>query len=273
MSAPIIVRTESGLQGERFPDGQVRVLDLHVAETLGYARARDIRKLIRKVVEEGLLTGILVRARKARGRNQHGETGAEVEANEYWLTVREALFIASQSDTAKAKLGTLRLIDEYLALQKLVEKLIVDQASVIGIAKGMLERLLRPAGNHEPWRECFEEAFVADLCKLYRQPYAGRRDAEGKPLPDPRFLGSVQKKIYQIVVGADAHREMKRLADDAGVRLHQTLQADPNAYFRSQLEIVHTIVNQSASVSDFWHRMVRQYRGGALQMLLPAPPT
>lgn len=268
-TSPIIVRTETGLQGERFPDGEVRVLDLHVAEMLGYVRPRKIRELIRSIIESGLLTGIHVRPRHGRASMPRGGE-RDVAVNEYWLTIREALFVATKSDTPNANAGTLRLIDEYLALQKLVEKLLLDQASVIGIAKGMLARLLRT--TPEPWRECFGEDFIADLCRLYRQPYAGRRDANGKPLADPRFLASVQKKIYRIVIGADAHREMKKRADHAGVRLHQTLQEDPNAYFRVQLDIVHTLVRSARDVPDFWHLMVRQYQGGALQMILPAAP-
>lgn len=263
MGKPIIVRTETGLQGEQFPDGEVRVLDLHVAEVLAYARPRDIRELISR--HRGFLPAIVVR-RTVRPGKLRGKTHESIEVEENWLTIRESLFIASQSDTPAAKLATLRLIDEYLALQGLVSKFIAEQSSVIGIAKGMLAVLLR--SEPEEWRECFEEAFVADLCKLYRQPYAGRGQGKG----DPRFLASVQKKIYEIVVGSEAYVEMKKRADDAGVRLHQTLQADPNAYFRNQLEIVHTIVNQSADVSDFWHRMVRQYQGGALQMFLPSAP-
>lgn len=257
----IIVRTNTGLQGERFEDGQVRVLDLHVAEVLGYARPRDIRELIER--HRVVLPDIHERRTVRRSSMPRGGGLREVEVSEFWLTVREALYVAAKSDTPKANVGTLRLIDEYLALQKLVEELLAGQASVVGIAKGMFARLLRP--TPEAWRECFEEEFIADLCKLYRQPYEGR----GNGRSDPRFLGSVQKKIYEIVVGSEAYREMKRRADEAGVRLHQTLQSDPNAYFRDQLKIVHTIVVQSRDASDFWHRMVRQYQGGGLQLLLP----
>lgn len=268
MSNSIVVQTAAGLRGHQSDDGQVRVLDLDVATVLGYARPRDIRKLIRRIIEEGLLSGIHTRATVARVERK-GRGAVDIEATEYLLTIRESLFIAAKSETKEANAGTLRLIDEYLALQKLVGELIVSQAGVIGIAKGMLERLLRP--TPEAWRECFEEEFIADICKLYRQPYAGRRDELGKPIPDPRFLGSVQKKIYKTVVGSAAYLEMKKRADEANVRLHQTLQSDPNAYFRDQLKIVHAIVRQSQNSADFWHRMLRQYRGGGLQLLLTEP--
>ena len=125
MASPIIVRTEAGIQGEQFPDGEVRVLDVHIAEMLGFDRPRDIRKLIKR--HRALLPEILVRATVARGRNQHGLVGPEIATEENWLTVREALFIASQSDTPEAKLATLRLIDEYIALKALVVKLLAEQ--------------------------------------------------------------------------------------------------------------------------------------------------
>ena len=80
-----------------------RVLDLILAEKLGFAQARDIRKVIKRMVEDGRLSAeILQRATAARIEMKSGVFRNQ-EVQEYLLTEEEALLVTTQSRTPKAK--------------------------------------------------------------------------------------------------------------------------------------------------------------------------
>lgn len=272
----MVVQTANGLQGERFEDGVVRVRDVDVAELLGYERPRKVRELIERNM--AFLSGISMRPTVGRIEKRVGNKviGHEDRAvNEYWLTEVNALYIAAKSDTDLARAGTLKLIQEFIALKELVAERANKVSTILGLAPGLAKFLLRPKAAE--WRECFTEDFVRSICRLYGQPYVGRRDEKGQAIRDPRFLGNIQKMIYEYVCGKEAYRALKNRADDEGVRLHQILQEDPNTYFRLQLDVVQGFADMAADQSGlsvegrvdiFWSRMRRQYRGAPLQIVL-----
>jgi hypothetical protein len=76
-------------------DAEPRILDLRIAERLGYAVPRDIRKIIRRSVNELTRHGILCH----RGTNT-GERGRP--AHEFWLNEAQAILICMKSETTLA---------------------------------------------------------------------------------------------------------------------------------------------------------------------------
>lgn len=137
----MVVQTANGLQGERFEDGVVRVRDVDVAELLGYERPRKVRELIERNM--AFLSGIHVRPTVGRTSMPNGGT-REKEVNEYWLTEVNALYIAAKSDTDLARAGTLKLIQEFIALKELVAERANKVSTILGLAPGLAKFLLRP---------------------------------------------------------------------------------------------------------------------------------
>ncbi len=83
------------------PEDEPRMLDTDLAEQLGYERPRDIRKLIRRMLEEGKIAGVHVRATVARTSMPRGGEREET-VEEYWLTEEQALLVTTQSETPHA---------------------------------------------------------------------------------------------------------------------------------------------------------------------------
>jgi hypothetical protein len=148
-----------------------------------------------------------------------------------------------------AGVAIVALIDEATGYEEQREK---------GALARLFDRIFRrtPA----PWERMFQDSLIVALCKLDDITWTGGRH--------PRHLGSTQEKIYLMVFGTDAGREMQRRnpSPHHGKNHHQTLSAEAQAYFREQLGFVEVIANQSRDKADFWDRMDRQYNGGFLQL-------
>lgn len=116
MSEPEITRT---LTVETWPlsfwsdDEEPRVLDLDLADRLGYSRPRDIRKLVERMIKRRQLTD--VRATVARSSMPNG--GAR-EDNAYHLTETQALKVAAKSETEPAD----KLLDEIIRVFMLAKE-------------------------------------------------------------------------------------------------------------------------------------------------------
>ncbi|OAN62842.1 hypothetical protein A6A05_19230 [Magnetospirillum moscoviense] len=77
--------------------GEVRVLDLTLAERLGFSEARMIRKLIKRHASSLEAIGnSLHRVTKSEGRGR--------PATAFYLTEGQALFILAKSETARANI-------------------------------------------------------------------------------------------------------------------------------------------------------------------------
>lgn len=93
-------------------EDEPRIRDLDLAERLGYAQPRDIRKLIKRLIDENRLSGVYVRATVARTQMPTGGF-REDPVEEYWLTERQAMKVATQSKTPNADAITDEMIDVY----------------------------------------------------------------------------------------------------------------------------------------------------------------
>lgn len=78
-----------------------RILDEELGRRLGFARPRDIRKLIDRLVKDGKLSDIRISATVARYESRPGIWQERV-VNEYWLTEHQALKVIARSETAIA---------------------------------------------------------------------------------------------------------------------------------------------------------------------------
>lgn len=104
----------------RFEDGQPRIRDVDLAQSLELAKPRNIRAIIKANRE--FLPALRVRPRS--GRTQMPTGGErEDEVEEFWLTAQDALFITSQCRTRMAKAITLRVIKGFLEARKYAELL------------------------------------------------------------------------------------------------------------------------------------------------------
>ncbi len=87
-------------------EGEARILDIRLAEALGFERSRDIRKLIDRNSEELEEYGEL-RATVARGGNQ--------QATEYHLNMEQALTVSVLSNAKKAPFVRQMLIRVFMS--------------------------------------------------------------------------------------------------------------------------------------------------------------
>lgn len=97
-------------------DDVPRVRDIDLGERLGFARPRDFRKLVERLVRDGILNDIECCATVAR--HKLGDRGGWQEVVEYHLTERGALKAIVKSETAKAVEITGQVIDVYLAARE-----------------------------------------------------------------------------------------------------------------------------------------------------------
>lgn len=95
----------------RVIESEPRVLDLRLAELLGFSRPRDIRKLIERNRDEIERHGTL---------RHHGATpaGGGPEATEYWLNKAQALLVCILSDAPRAEDARTELIELFLAWER-----------------------------------------------------------------------------------------------------------------------------------------------------------
>lgn len=88
--------------------GEPMIQDLALAQKLGYAQPRDIRKLIKRMVERGFIHQTQIRATVARLTNSQ-------ESTEYLLSEKAALKVITKSETETADKITDEVIDVFMA--------------------------------------------------------------------------------------------------------------------------------------------------------------
>lgn len=79
-----------------------RILDVDLAERLGYERPRAIRDLIERLVRDQILNDFDI-CRTARQSSERKERKAGRPPTEYWLTEEAAILVTTRSDTDVAK--------------------------------------------------------------------------------------------------------------------------------------------------------------------------
>lgn len=220
-----------------FEDKEPRIRDLELASRLGYGRPRDIRKLIEPLHNAGKLRNIRVCA--VASQTSGGRPGLE-----YWLDEHSALKVISKSGMDPADLILDEMIAVFMAYHrgKLVPRLLADAPC--------------------EWALMWPQSLVGALCHVYRQPFDGGRN--------PRFLGSVQPRIYRLVLEPRVYAEMKERTPDPkwGSNLHQWLTEQARTKFAQHLSMIEYTAFLSTSVDEFWKRLEAYYLKRPLQLPL-----
>lgn len=236
-------------------DNEPRIRDVDLAERLGYERPRKIRELIKRMVDEGEIVGLLPRPTVGRMRNRQAER--EVEVDEYWLDEDQALLVCMRSNAPRAADVRRVMIKVFREAIRLLDARAKKEQTAI---ERVLAFILSPKPTD--WERMFSDSLVKKLCKLDGIPWDGGKQ--------PRHLASTNRKIYDTVFSSPVGAEIKRRNPEPtrGSNHHQHLAPDAREYFSAQLLVVETIANQSHDKADFWIRMEREYAGGMLQLAI-----
>jgi hypothetical protein len=223
-----------------FGDSEPRIHDLELAKRLGYERPRKIRELIERHLRDGNLNESGVRPTVGQTSAKGGRP-----ATEYWLDQASALFVASQSGTEKAIAITKEVIAVFIAVRN-----------------GSLRTHPLLADEMAPWDSMFSDSLVEALCRLY-----GHRYVKGT---HPRFLASVQQKLYRLICDAECYAEMKAANPSPrfGSNHHQLLVDKARDRFRAHLTIVEFTARVAVSRDDFWQRLEAAYANRPMQLPL-----
>ncbi len=99
-------------------DREPRVRDIDIGERLGFARPRDFRKLVERMVRDGILNDFDVRATVARQDSATGWGGHRKAVVEYHLSEVAARLAAARSDTAKAIEVTRSMVEAFVSARR-----------------------------------------------------------------------------------------------------------------------------------------------------------
>ncbi len=97
----------------RATGGEPRIMDLRLAEALGFERPRNIRKLVERhrIALEcfGTIRSTVERILK----NKDNSAPAGRPAKAYWLNKKQALYICTKSETEKATEATIEMVEVF----------------------------------------------------------------------------------------------------------------------------------------------------------------
>ena len=143
-------------QGNDLPDlieegGEVRVLDLTLAERLGYERPRAIRDLIKRHQADLEAIGSLPH----RAANPGPKGGRPTTA--FYLTQAQALFILAKSETARANIELAYVVEVFTQFQQgnLVAKDAEAQAVLDAAEAARQAKLAKHIEEKEARRDAF----------------------------------------------------------------------------------------------------------------------
>lgn len=116
-------------------DDEPRMRDVALAERLGFKEVRAVRKLIKRLADDGKMPGIHVRDTVSRTSMPRGGE-REVKVTEYWLTEAEALYLAAKSETDAADAMLREMIRVYmLARRGLLPQAGLDRAMFTALSE------------------------------------------------------------------------------------------------------------------------------------------
>lgn len=93
------------------------VRDIDLAERLGYEKPRDVRKLIKRLIDRGIIAVIHQRSTVERTSQPHGGE-REYTVTEYWLTEGQAMHVCMQSKTPNAITIQKEVVNVFMAVRK-----------------------------------------------------------------------------------------------------------------------------------------------------------
>jgi hypothetical protein len=280
--AEVIVRgwNMSKFEGEAEP----RILDVELAERLGYTEPRRIRTLIKRLHESGKIPGVLTANHMVRYESRPG-VWQEREVTVYYLDERNALRVIRRCETDPADAVMDEVIDVYLALRhgKLAttpleqwemalaaHKQLVSEvatvreqvADVVSITSNLDRRL-------DQERREREQSILRSQQSLY-EAVADRRLRRGRQAPPEQLHLPDQHNVT--VIGPARERELAKIRHTVAYSLalrYVELQGDVaeqsevpalltwadgllQSMCRSQLEITGRLVVQP---SEYYHKV------------------
>lgn len=247
-----------GFAMQREADGSFRIRDIDLADRLGFDRPRKIRDLIKRMADQGLLPGVSMRPTVERIEKRGATKGIEHrEVNEYWLDRVEALLVVMKSETPEANRWCRLIATVFDRVLQQYE----ESRSALRRLPAHLERwFLSPTALD--FESLWPDSLVRELERLHGREWSGGRH--------PHHMKSTYPAIYRYVMSSPiAAKMMASNPDREKLRHHQFITPEARPYVVSQLGIIEAIARTSASKSDFWARMDREYGGGLLQLTLP----
>jgi phage regulator Rha-like protein len=97
----------------RMIEGELRILDIELAERLGFARPRVIRELIERHIEALSALGAVCRTVRQTSSDKGGRP-----ATEYYLNRKQAIFVTAKSATTEATEITIEIIERFNAYER-----------------------------------------------------------------------------------------------------------------------------------------------------------
>jgi hypothetical protein len=222
-----------------FDDKVPRIRDVDLGTYLGMARPSNIRQTIEANLEFIQALGVCTRRVQTSGR-----LGGR-PATEYWLTEKQAFWLATQSGTDEGKRIAVLLVEAFDAFRRMV-----------------LERippLLRAECG--PWSKTWHTELMNELCALKGEVFTGRH---------PRWCARMNSIIYECLLGREMYTELKTQnpSPSKGHNHHQLITDDYRAAFEKQLGIVTALAATAASLEDLEGRLRLLYQKKPLQLPL-----
>ena len=259
MKSDSIVLQVDGLALQRDPtDGSFRIRDIELAERLGYDEPRAIRKLIERMAERGELPGIQTRDTVSRVARR-GRGSVAIEATEYWLDRIEALLVVMRSD-APNSIPFCRVIAT--VFDKVLLQYEESKTALRRLPLALERWFLSPSALD--FQALWPDSLVRELEHLHGREWIGGRH--------PHHMKSTYPAIYRLIMSSPVTAAMMANNPDRDrLRHHQFITPEARPFVVAQLGIVESIARGSASKSDFWARMEREYAGAFLQLPLASP--
>jgi hypothetical protein len=124
---------------EALGDSEPRIRDVDAGARLGLGRARDIRKLIRRIWPGDKIREVFPRATVARGLFR-GEKQAQQLVEEFWLTEAQLLKVCARAETPIADAILDDMIRVYIAVRRgLLVQPAADGAALCALQKDIAE--------------------------------------------------------------------------------------------------------------------------------------
>jgi hypothetical protein len=231
-----------------FNDGQTRVRDIDLGEWLELSRTRDIRKEIKKLLNDKILNDFDICAVQART-----PTGvASIPYVEYWLTEQAALFVVARSDQPKGVLALKMLITIFEEFRSANKK-----------ASRLLELVFRdtPIPNHKKRLFC---PLAIELSKLMDNEW----DGTGAP---PIWIKSIASNIYKWALPMNGEQSKRRELNISPSREsadYDWLTEEGESSLVDVLKAGEILASASQSYLQWRNLMENRYENKALQLEL-----
>lgn len=149
----IIVRVDGFEFHAAARGAEPEVLDVDLAKRLGYARPRDVRKLIARLAIDGILNESDLRAAVAR-KSLAGKAGSSrvVDVTEYWLAESGALKVMAKSDTPNAIAGLDAMVRAFLAAKRMLAANAAPPSASSGAGFHAVLAACRTVSDNPAWK-------------------------------------------------------------------------------------------------------------------------